>query len=149
MNIIETVKQVISEFPRITELAAVVNTDFTEDTPDNFGIYPIGDQPIKKYITGAQDRQHNFIFYAVFGGLNDYERIANSDFLLSLAYYLEEAANDQVIEATINERTWIGKLTKLSSSNGMLYGYQAGVLTGPVTYQLQVQAQYKLESEVI
>jgi len=38
-------------------------------------------------------------------------------------------------------------LTKLSSANGMLYGYKNEALTGPVTYQLQIYAQYHIESE--
>lgn len=147
MNIIEAVKKVIADFPGIAELAAVVKTDYTDDKPDKFGIYPIGDQLLRETITGSQDRQHSFIFYAVFDGFDDYQRIANSEFLLNLAYYLETAANDQAIQATINGQTITGKLTKLSSANGMLYSYQTGTLTGPVTYQLQVYAQYHLESE--
>jgi hypothetical protein len=75
--------------------------------------------------------------------------MANSTFLLDLAYWLEHAAENQAIEVTINERTVTGTLTKLSSANGMLYGYQDGTLSGPVTYQLQIYAQYHLESEVL
>jgi len=147
MNIIELVKQLISEFPKIQELTGGINVDFTEDTPGNCGLYPTGDQLLKEDILGNQDRQHNFVLYAVFQSFNDYERLANSTFLLDLAYWLERAAKNQEIEVIIDEQTVRGKLTKLSSANGMLYDYQDSTLSGPVKYQLQIYAQYHLESE--
>ena len=149
MNIIELVKQTLTEFPRISEMNYGLNVDFTEDTPGNCGLYPTGDQLIKEDVLGNQDRRHNFVLYAVFQSFTDYDRLANSTFLLDLAYWLEKAATGQEVEVTINEQTVSGKLTSLSSANGMLYGYQDGTLTGPVTYQLQIYAQYHLESEVL
>lgn len=143
MNIIELVKEVVLGFPNISDL----HIDYTEDSPDNYGLYPTGDQLIKETITGDQNRQHNFVLYAIFQSLNDYERMANSTFLLDLAYWLEHAANNHEIEVTINERTVTGTLTKLTSANGMLYGYKDGDLNGPVTYQLQIYAQYEIEME--
>ena len=149
MNIIELVKEILSGFPQISVLNNGVNVDFTENDPDSCGLYPTGDQLLKEDIIGNQDRRHNFVLYAVFQSMNDYDRLANSTFLLDLAYWLEHAATGQAIEVTINERTVTGTLTKLSSANGMLYGYQEGTLSGPVTYQLQIYAQYHLESEVL
>ena len=145
MNIIELVNEVVMGFPNISDL----HIDYTDSDPDNYGLYPAGDQLIKEDIVGNQDRQHNFVLYAVFQAFQDYERLANSTFLLDLAYWLEKAAAGQTIEVTINEQTVTGNLTKLSSANGMLYGYHDGTLTGPVTYQIQIYAQYHLESEVL
>lgn len=147
MNIIEVVKQVLSEFPKISELNQGINIDFTESEPDNCGLYPTGDQLLKEDIVGNQDRQHNFVLYARFQSFVDYDRLANSTFLLDLAYWLEKAAKNQVIEVTINDKTVTGTLTKLSSANGMLYGYDTENLSGPVTYQLQIYAEYHLEME--
>jgi hypothetical protein len=149
MNIIELVKQVVTDFPQIASLNYGVNVDFTEEGTGHCGIYPTGDQLIKEDIMGNQDRQHNFVLYANFDGFVDYDRLANSTFLLDLNYWLERAANNQPIEVTINEQIVSGRLTKLSSANGMLYGYQEGTTSGPVTYQLQIYAQYHLESEVL
>lgn len=150
MNIIELVKQVVSGFPKISELSGGMSVDFTDNTKtDNCGLYPVGDTLLKEDIIGNQDRRHNFVLYAVFQSMSDYDRLANSSFLLDLAYWLEQAAQNQSIEVTINDKTVTGTLTKLSSANGMLYGYQDGTLTGPVTYQLQIYAQYHLESEVL
>lgn len=147
MNIVELVKQILSEFPRISEMNYGINVDFTEANSGNCGLYPTGDQLLKEDILGNQDRQHNFVLYANFDGFSDYDRLANSTFLLDLAYWLEKAAKGQEIEVTINEQTVTGKLTKLSSANGMLYGYQKDTLAGPVTYQLQIYARYHVESE--
>ncbi len=147
MNIIELIKQIVSEFPQISALSYGVNVDFTSDNPGNCGLYPTGDQLIKEDILGNQERKHNFVLYAVFDSINDYQRLANSTFLLDLAYWLEHAAKDQPIEVTIDNKLVTGTLTKISSANGMLYGYQNDTLTGPVTYQLQIYAQYHLESE--
>lgn len=145
MNIIELVKDIVMGFPNISDL----HIDYTENDPDNYGLYPTGDQLIKESIIGNQDRQHNFVLYAIFQSINDYQRLANSTFLLDLAYWLEHVADGQAIETTIDGRTVTGMLTKLSSANGMLYGYQDGNLAGPVTYQLQIYAQYHLKGEVL
>ena len=145
MNIIELVQKTLTEFPQISDLNNGVDVDFTEDSTGYCGLYPTGDQLLKEDIVGNQDRRHNFVLYANFEGFSDYQRVANSTFLLNLAYWLEKAATGQAIEVTINEQTVIGRLTKLSSANGMLYGYKDGTLTGPVTYQLQIYAQYHLE----
>lgn len=67
-------------------------------------------------------------------------------FLLELVYWLEKAATNQLIEVTINNKTVTGALTKITSANGMLYGYDTENLSGPVTYQLQIYAQYRLEA---
>lgn len=149
MNIIELVKQTVSAFPQIATLNGGINVDFTESKTENCGLYPTGDQLIREDIIGNQDRKHNFVLYANFDGFQDYQRMANSTFLLDLAYWLEKVANNQAIEVTINEQTVTGTLTKIGSANGMLYGYQEGTLSGPVTYQLQIYAQYHLESEVL
>ena len=145
MNIIELVQQTLTEFPQISDLNNGIDVDFTEESTGYCGLYPTGDQLLKEDIVGNQDRRHNFVLYANFEGFSDYQRVANSTFLLNLAYWLEKAATGQEIEVTIDEQTVIGRLTKLSSANGMLYGYKDGTLTGPVTYQLQIYAQYHLE----
>ena len=147
MNIIEVVKQILTDCPLVQDLSGSINIDYTEDSPVSFGLYPTGDQLLREDILGNQDRQHNFVLYAVFQSFTDYDRLANSTFLLDLAYYLEKVETGQEIEVTINNKTVTGKLTKLSSANGMLYGYQNETLSGPVTYQIQIQAQYRIESE--
>jgi len=147
MNIIEVVRQIISEFPRIAELPGGVDIDFSEADPGNCGLYPTGDQLLKEDVIGNQERQHNFILYAVFNSFTDYNALMNTSFLLELAYWLEKAAKNQPVDVTIGDTVLNGKLTKLSSTNGMLYSYEDGTRTGPVKYQLQIYAKYEIESE--
>lgn len=146
MNIIEVVQHTLSEFPKIAELNNGLDIDFTEQDAGNCGLYPTGDQLLKEDIIGNQDRQHNFILNAKFQSFTDYDRLANSSFLLDLAYWLEKAAKNQQIEVTINDKTVTGTLSKLSSANGMLYGFDSENLSAPVTYQLQIYAKYRLEA---
>ena len=147
MNIIEVVQQVLSEFPKMSELNQGIVIDFTKKEPDNCGLYPTGDQLLKEDIIGNQDRQHNFVLYAKFQSFEEYDRLANSTFLLDLNYWLEKAAKKQEVEVIIDEKTVKGHLTKLTSANGMFYGYDNNSPTSPGTYQLQIYAQYHLEME--
>ncbi|MDF2804517.1 MAG: hypothetical protein K0S61_4422 [Anaerocolumna sp.] len=147
MNIIEVVQHTLSEFPQIAALNNGLEIDFTKSDTDNCGLYPTGDQIVKEDIIGNQDRQHNFVLYGRFQSFVEYDRLVNSTFLLDLAYWLEKAAKKQSIEVTINEKTVTGTLEKLRSANGMMYSYDNETLTGPVTYQLQIYAEYHLEME--
>jgi hypothetical protein len=146
MNIIELVKQLLTDYPRMSEFTGGVHVDFTENISGNCGLSSIGDQRIKEDILGNQDRQHNFVLYAVNQSINDYDRLTNSTFLLELTYWLERAAKGQAIEVTIDEQTsFPGILTKFSSTNAMLYSIPTGDINDGITYQLQIYAQYHLE----
>ena len=149
MNIIELVKQILTDYPKITEFTNEINVDFTDDTPTNFGLSSTGDQLIREDILGNQLRQHNFVLYALNQSFTNYDRLVNSTFLLDLAYWLEQYKNEDPIEVTINDKTVSGKLLKLSSANAMLYMVPTGDINDGVTYQIQIYARYYLESEVI
>lgn len=149
MNIIELVRQILTDYPKITEFTNEVHVDFTDDSPTNYGLSSTGDQLIKEDINGNQNRQHNFALYAINQAFNDYDRLANSTFLLDLSYWLEHYEQENPIEVTINDKTVPGKLLKLSSANAMLYQIPTGDINDGVTYQIQIQAQYFIESEVL
>ena len=149
MNIIELVKHILTDYPKITEFTNEINIDFTGDTPTNFGLSSMGDQKISEDILGNHVRQHNFVLYAVNQSFTDYNRLTNSTFLLDLAYWLEQYKQEDPIEVTINDKTVSGKLLRLSSANAMLYMVPTGDINDGVTYQIQIYARYYLESEVI
>ena len=149
MNIIELVKRILTDYPKISEFTNEINVDFTEDTPTNFGLSSTGDQLIREDILGNQIRQHNFVLYALNQSYTNYDRLANSTFLLDLAYWLEQYKQEDPIEVTINDKTVSGKLLGLSSANAMLYMVPTGDINDGVTYQIQIYARYYLESEVI
>jgi hypothetical protein len=166
MNIIELVRQIASEYPNINQFTNEINIDFTEPNPTNFGLSSVGDQLIKEDILGNQLRQHNFVLYAINQAYTNYDRLANSNFLLEFSYWLERAAQGQEIVAAIDgygtfypgeeypeeDRYPVhsglkGELTKLSAANAMLYMAPTGDINDGVTYQIQIYARYYIESE--
>ena len=144
MNIIETVKKVLTEYPRMSEFCNGIHIDFNENKPGNFGLYSNGDSLVKEDILGNQKRKHNFVLYANNQTFNDFERLANSTFLLELGYWLETVKN-QPVSVVVEDTAYQGVITKLSSANGMLYMVPTGDINDGVTYQLQIYADYSVE----
>ena len=142
MNIIELVKSILLEFPKINDL----HIDYNESAPDEFGLYPTGDTLVKEDILGNQTRQHNFILYAVYQSFNDYDRLANSGTLLELQMWLERHANNQEVSITVDDKELTGRLTKLTCANGMLYNIPDENTNSGVQYQLQITAEYKIQN---
>lgn len=144
MNILEKVKEILTEYPKMSEFCNGIHTDFTENKPGNFGLYPNGDAVLKTDILGGQKRKHSFVMYANNQSFNDFERIANSTFLLELAYWLETVKNVP-ITVTVGTEEREGIITKLSSANGMMFAAPTGDINDGVTYQLQIYAEYKVK----
>lgn len=147
MNIIELVKSLLQEFPKINEVCNNIHVDFTEDTPTDYGLSPTGDTLLSEDILGNQLRQHTFSLYAVYQSTNDYDRLANSGVLLELQMYLERKADNQQITINVDDKTLTGELKKLTCTNGMLYSVPQQNMMDGVMYQLQITAQYTMESE--
>lgn len=144
MNILEKVKEILTEYPKMSEFCNGIHTDFTENKPGNFGLYPNGDAILKTDILGGQKRKHSFVLYANNQSFNDFERIANSTFLLELAYWLETVKNVP-ITVTVGTEEREGIITKLSSANGMMFAAPTGDINDGVTYQLQIYAEYSVK----
>lgn len=144
MNILEKVKEILTEYPKMSEFCNGIHTDFTENKPGNFGLYPNGDAILKTDILGGQKRKHSFVLYANNQSFNDFERIANSTFLLELAYWLETVKNVP-ITVTVGTEEREGIITKMSSANGMMFAAPTGDINDGVTYQLQIYAEYKVK----
>lgn len=147
MNIIELVKSLLQEFPKINEVCNGIYVDFTNDTPTNYGLSPTGDTLLSEDVLGNQTRQHTFVLYAVYQSTNDYDRLANSGTLLELQMYLERKADNQQISINTGSETITGELKKLTCANGMLYSVPQQNMMDGVMYQLQITAQYTTESE--
>jgi len=144
MNIIETVRSIVSQFPKISSVCDAVHVDFTDSESTSYGLSPTGDALISEDILGNQKRQHTFILYAVYQSLNDYDRLSNSGVLLELHQWLEKQADVQEITAEFDGEFLTGELTKLTCANGMLYEIPNENFTNAVRYQLQITAEYKL-----
>ena len=85
--------------------------------------------------------------YAVGQSFTDYNRLANSNFLLELAYWLEHLPKEEGITANIDCKELKGKFLKATKANAMSMGLMGDTIDKGVMYQLQIYAQYKLESE--
>lgn len=144
MNIIELVKSLLQQFPKINEVCNEIHVDFTDDIPTNYGLSSVGDTLLQEDILGNRTRQHNFILYAVYQSQSDYDRMINSGALLELSYWLEKQANQQPISCEIDGVTYSGELEKLSCANGMIFNIPSGNLNDGIQYQLQISARYKL-----
>lgn len=146
MNIVEAVKDILSKYKRINEFSNGVQIDFTSNENENYGLFSIGDQLIKSDILDNQKRKNNFVLYAITQSSNDFDRLNNSTFLLELGYYLDSIKNVE-ITANINGTERVGKITKISCSNAMLYDVLEGDINNFVRYQIQVSVEYEIKGE--
>lgn len=150
MNIIELVKNILQQFPKISEVCNDIHIDFTEDMPTNYGLSSTGDSLIKSDILGGQTRQHSFILYAVYQSVNDYDRMSNSGVLLELQLWLESYVDDHnkhknmPVTAAFDGKEHTGSLEKLTCANAMVYAIPNANTNDAVQYQLQITAQYRI-----
>lgn len=145
MNIIEQVKQILTDCTLVKQFTQDIAIDFTSNETGDFGLFSNGDTKLKEDVLGNQTRQHNFVLYATNQSFNDFDRLQNSTFLLDLSMWLE-SVNGQEVSVTINNVKYSGEITKMWSANGMAYHTPQDISAG-VTYQLQIYAQYKLKKE--
>lgn len=139
-NIIEMVKDIVQNFPKIKEFCDTVHVDFTEPKADTYGLSPVGDTLVTEDVVGNQIRRHNFHLYATYQSQSDYDRLAGSGVLLDLQYYLEKVREREF--TFDNGKT--GVLQNIECTNGMLYEIPNENMTAPVVYQVQLSVNYKI-----
>lgn len=149
MTIIDYMRQKLTEYPKISEFLTDedIHIDFTEPDPVNYGLSSSGDSLQKEDILGNQIRQHSFTMYAVGQSFTDYSRLANSNFLLELAYWLEQLPEEKGIDVNVDDETRQATFLKATTANAMSMGLMGDTIDQGVMYQLQIYAQYKVESE--
>lgn len=145
MTIIDFMRQKLTEYPKMSEFLAGgdIHIDFTDPAPVNYGLSSTGDSLLKEDLLGNQIRQHNFVMYAVGQSFTDYNRLANSNFLLELAYWLERLPEEDEVIAGDAKGTFL----KATTANAMSMALMGETINEGVMYQLQIYAQYKIESE--
>lgn len=148
MTIIDFMRQKLMEYPQISEFLGEddIHIDFTDPSPVNYGLSSTGDSLIKEDLLGNQIRQHNFILYAIGQSFTDYNRLANSNFLLELSYWLERLP-EEGLTITMEYQKLKGKFLKATTANAMSMGLMGETIDQGVMYQIQIYAQYKIESE--
>ena len=130
MNIIEKIKEILMRFPKISEVVNDIHVDFTDDIPTNYGLSSTGDTILFEDVLGNQKRQHSFVLYSVWQSMNDYDRMSNSGVLLELAYWIEKQLDKPI--------------TKITTSNGMLYNIPNENTNDAWQYQIQIIVEYKI-----
>ena len=85
--------------------------------------------------------------YAVGQSFTDYNRLANSNFLLELGYWLERLPEEDGLSVEIDGQTLTGKFLKATTANAMAMQPMTEDINDGVLYQIQIYAQYKIESE--
>ena len=149
MTIIDYMRQTLTKYPKISEFLAgdEIHIDFTEPDPVNYGLTSNGDSLVKEDVLGNQIRQHNFVMYAVGQSFTDYNRLSNSNFLLELGYWLEWLPEEDGLSVEIDGQTLTGRFLKATTANAMAMQPMTEDINDGVLYQIQIYAQYKIESE--
>lgn len=150
MTIIDYMRQKLTEYPKISEFLTDegVHVDFTE-SGSSFGLSSQGDILVKEDVLGNQIRRHSFSMYAVAPSFTDYCRIANSNFLLGLAYWLERLPEEDGLEMEVDGTQLKGRFLKATTANAMAMQPMGQTVNDGILYQIQIQANYKIESEEI
>lgn len=145
MTIIDYMRQKLTEYPKIAEFLGDedIHIDFTDPQPTNYGLSSNGDSLIREDVLGSQIRQHNFVMYAVAQSFTDYNRLANSNFLLELAYWLERLPEEDGISVEVDNQTITGRFLKATSANAMAMQPMTEDINDGVLYQIQIYAQYR------
>ena len=144
INIIETVCGILESFPKISQVCNEVHIDFADPEPTSYGLTSTGDSLIREDILGNQTRQHSFLLYSTFSGINDYERLANSSALLELSQWLSmQRGND--ITSEIDGVEYRGELLSIRAENGTLYKVPQENAVDGMQYQLQITTEYTIE----
>ena len=136
MNIIEAVRALLMEFPKISDVVGEVHIDFTDPEPTSYGLSSTDDSLIKEDILDNQLRQHTFMLYTTYSSMNDYERLSNSTALTELGIWLGQQKNVSIDG---------GRITKIATGNGMLIAVPQENEFDGVQYQLQIIAEYTKE----
>lgn len=149
MTIIDFMRQKLSEYPKIQEflLGEELHIDFTDGGATSYGLSSAGDSLLKEDVLGNQQRRHSFVLYAVCQSFTDYCRVANSNFLLELAYWLERLPEEDGIEVNIGDEVLPGRFLKATTANAMAMQPMGATVNDGVLYQIQIYANYEIRME--
>lgn len=150
MTIIDYMRQKLTEYPKISDFLSGedIHIDFTDPEAVNYGLSSTGDTVLKEDIRGRQTRQHKFVLYAVGQSFTDYNRLANSNFMLELSYWLESLPEEDGIDIVVGNKKFSGRLLSIKTANAMSMGLMGETIDQGVMYQLQIYVNYKAEREV-
>lgn len=141
INIIEKTRELLMQFPEISLVCNSINVDFTDTEPTSYGLSSVGDRLVFEDVLGNQTRQHSFMLYSTFSGINDFERMSNSQALTELSVWLSKQEGEPVT-TNIDGTEHTGEIIAISVSGGNLYEVPFNNKTIGLRYQLQIEVQY-------
>lgn len=144
MNIIEKMIEILESFPKIATVCNEIHIDLADPEPTSYGLSSTGDSLLKEDILGGQTRQHSFLLYSTFSGINDFERQENTSAVTELSLWLERQTGGAVA-TEINGEIHRGEIIKITAENGMLYAVPQENNMDGMQYQLQIIVQYTAE----
>ncbi len=149
MTIIDFMRKKLSEYPKIQEFLAgeELHIDFTDPDATSYGLSSSGDTLVKEDLLGNQQRRHNFVLYAVNQSFTDYCRLANSNFLLELGYWLERLPEEDGIYVDTGDEILTGRFMKATTANAMAMQPMGATVNDGVLYQIQIYANYEIKME--
>lgn len=143
MTVIEKVRELLKGFPKIADVCNEIHIDFTDPEPASYGLASVGDELLSEDILGNQKRIHTFLLYSTYSGMNNFERLKNSDALLEMSLWLDRI-RDEEVTAEIDGEVYNGCITRISASNGMLYSVPQENYVEGIRYQLSIKAEYEI-----
>lgn len=144
INIIETMRNMLEDFPKISEVCNEIHVDFADPEPTSYGLSSVGDKLLSEDILGNQKRQHSFLLYSTFSGINDFERQENSTALTELSVWLSRQSGIAITTEQDGE-VYEGEINNIIAGNGMLYAVPLSNSISGMRYQLQIEVQYTVE----
>lgn len=143
MNVIDKVKTLLESFPKISAVCNSIHVDFADPDPTSYGLTSIGDVLIQEDILGNQKWKHNFMLYATYSSMSDYERLNNSGLLQELTVWLSMQEGLEITQ-TVDDMTLDGVIDKITAGSAMLYEIPQENTFDGVQYQLNISADYTL-----
>lgn len=143
MNVIETMRELVESFPKISEICDSIHVDFADPEPTSYGLTSIGDVLISEDILGNQSWKHNFMLYATYSSMNDYERLVNSGLLQELTLWLSKKEAIPITQL-VDDDELDGVITRITAGNAMLYEIPQENTIDGVQYQINISADYTI-----
>lgn len=138
MNVIEKTRNILKNYSHISEFVNDVHVDFTDSKLKNYGLSSTGEPEllINEDILGNETRQHNFVLYAKTSAREDIDRLANSNFLLELSYWLKNQKNIPIDNGIIKE---------ITTANAMMVEIPDNDIKQLAIYSIQIYVRYTKE----
>jgi len=145
MNVIETVKQILTDCSLMDDFNNGVHIDYTEAKDKDIGMFPIGPSKTGEDLIGNEKYKISFQLYTGLFAFEDSDRLGNSDFLTKLTYYLNKQKNIAIIE-TVDGEEMSGIINKIDAANALIFEVPTGDINDGVRYQLQLSVNYIIKT---